>query len=229
MSDYPEITLRLLVALACGGLIGLERSYHARPAGFRTHTLVCLASALLMLVTVYESQWFLLQGMGRVAIDPTRMAQGIMTGIGFLGAGVIMKEGLSVRGLTTAASIWITAAIGVLVGIGFYFPAVLALALTLGTLSAFRWLESKMRSQQYAQFIVRFARQSIMSEEQLKKLVTSLGFTIANLQYRLTEGGKQFEFRMMLRTQHSESLRQLSEALLDTPTVAEFRIYPTGD
>jgi putative Mg2+ transporter-C (MgtC) family protein len=86
-----------------------------------------------------------------------------------------------------------------------------------------------MRSQQYAQFIVRFARQSIMSEVELKKLVTSLSFTIANLQYRLTDGGKQFEFRMMLRTQDPDRLRQLSEALLDMPTVAEFRIYPTGD
>lgn len=229
MSDYPEITLRLLVALVCGGLIGLERSYHARPAGFRTHTLVCLASAVLMLVTVYEAQWFSVQGLGRVAIDPTRMAQGIMTGIGFLGAGVIMKDGLSVRGLTTAASIWITAAIGILVGIGFYYPAGLALALTLGTLSAFRWFEAKMRSQQYAQFIVKFARQSIMSEVELKKRVNSLAFTIANLQYRLTEDGKQFEYRMMLRTQNPDSLRQLSEALLDMPTVAEFSIYPTGD
>jgi putative Mg2+ transporter-C (MgtC) family protein len=182
-----------------------------------------------MLVTVYEAQWFTVRVIGRVAIDPTRMAQGIMTGIGFLGAGVIMKEGLSVRGLTTAASIWITAAIGVLVGIGFYFPAGLALAFTLGTLSAFRWFESKMPSQQYAQFIVKFARSSIMSEEMLKTLVKSLAFTIANLQYRLTEGGKQFEFRMMLRTQNPDSLRQLSEALLEMPTVTEFRIYPTGD
>jgi putative Mg2+ transporter-C (MgtC) family protein len=229
MSDYPEITLRLLIALVFGGLVGLERSYHARPAGFRTHTLVCLASALLMLVTVYEGQWFDYRGMGRVAIDPTRMAQGIMTGIGFLGAGVIMKEGLSVRGLTTAASIWITAAIGVLVGIGFYFPAALALAMTLGTLSAFRWFENKMPSQQYAQFIVKFDRKSAMSQPELKKLVSSLGFTIANLQYRLTEDGSHFEYRMMLRTQNSDNLLQLSDALLDMPTVAEFRIFPTGD
>lgn len=229
MSDYPEITLRLLIALVCGGFIGLERSYHARPAGFRTHTLVCLASALLMLVTVYEGQWFDYKGMGRVAIDPTRMAQGIMTGIGFLGAGVIMKEGLSVRGLTTAASIWITAAIGVLVGIGFYFPAALALALTLGTLSAFRWFESKMPSQQYAQFIVKFDRKSAMSQSELKKLVSDLGFTIANLQYRLIEDGKRFEYRMMLRTQNSDNLLQLSDALLGIPTVDEFRIFPTGD
>jgi putative Mg2+ transporter-C (MgtC) family protein len=229
MSDYPEITLRLLIALVFGGLVGLERSYHARPAGFRTHTLVCLASALLMLVTVYEGQWFDYRGMGRVAIDPTRMAQGIMTGIGFLGAGVIMKEGLSVRGLTTAASIWITAAIGVLVGIGFYFPAALALAMTLGTLSAFRWFESRMPSQQYAQFIVKFDRKSAMSQPELKKLVSSHGFTIANLQYRLIQDGKQFEYRMMLRTQNSDNLLQLSDALLNIATVAEFRIFPTGD
>ena len=152
-----------------------------------------------------------------------------MTGIGFLGAGVIMKEGLSVRGLTTAASIWITAAIGVLVGIGFYFPAVLALALTLGTLSAFRWFENKMPSQQYAQFIVQFDRKLVMSESELKKLVSSLGFTTANVQYRLIEDGKRFEYRMMLRTQNSDNLLRLSEALLGIETVEEFRIFPTGD
>src|SRR3982750_796901 len=180
MSDYPEITLRLLIALVFGGLIGLERSYHARPAGFRTHTLVCLASALLMLVTVYEGQWFDYRGMGRVAIGPPRMAQGIMTGIGFLGAGVIMKEGLSVRGLTTAASIWITAAIGVLVGIGFFFPALLATVLTLGTLSLFRWIESKVPAQFYAQFVVRFAPDAILPETELRDMVAKHAFSIAN-------------------------------------------------
>jgi putative Mg2+ transporter-C (MgtC) family protein len=76
-----------------------------------------------MLVTVYESHWFSQQASARVVIDPTRMAQGIMTGIGFLGTDVIVKEGLTVRGLTTAASIWITASIGILTGIGFYFAA----------------------------------------------------------------------------------------------------------
>src|SRR3954462_1079892 len=129
-SQYTEMVFRLLAAVLVGGLIGLERSFHGRPAGFRTHTLVCTASSLLMLVTVYEALWFVPQVSVRVALDPTRMAQGIMTGIGFLGAGVIVKEGMSVRGLTTAASIWITAAIGILMGIGFYFPAAVATALT---------------------------------------------------------------------------------------------------
>src|SRR5512144_1236883 len=138
--NYAAIALHLVIALAAGAIIGLERSYHGRPAGFRTHALVCLSTTLLMLVPVFESGW-LPEGLaGRITMDPTRMAQGIMTGIGFLGAGAIIKEGLSVRGLTTAASIWITAAIGVLVGIGFYFPAGIDTVLTRGTLSVFRWI-----------------------------------------------------------------------------------------
>src|SRR5512139_3885002 len=97
-----------------------------------------------MLVAIYQKEWFSQALIETVRIDPTRMAQGIMTGIGFLGAGVIMREGLSVRGLTTAASIWITAAIGVLAGIGFYFPVALSVVLTLGVLSVFRFIEVRM-------------------------------------------------------------------------------------
>jgi putative Mg2+ transporter-C (MgtC) family protein len=152
-----------------------------------------------------------------------------MTGIGFLGAGVIMKDGLSVRGLTTAASIWVTAAIGILVGIGFYFPAGLAAILTLGTLSGFRWIEIKMPTQQYAQLIVRFAREAAMPETELRELVKSFAFTIANLDYRLADDGRHFEYRMMIRTQIPENLRQLSETLIKIPAVQEFRISPTGD
>lgn len=230
MNEYLEITFRLLIALGFGGLVGLERSYHGRPAGFRTHTIVCLASAMLMLVTVYEGQWFVSGGLERVSIDPTRMAQGIMTGIGFLGAGVIMKEGINVRGLTTSASIWVTAAIGILVGIGFYFPAGLATALVLAVLSAFRWLENLViPSQQYAHFMVQFRRESAMSEEELRKMVRELSFSIANLNYRLIDDGKHFEYRMILRTQDPDNVRRLSELLVRTPSVLEFRVSPTGD
>src|SRR6476620_11130297 len=137
-------------------MIGFERTFHGRPAGFRTHALVCLASALLMLVTVYQLHWMTEVPVDTIRTDPTRMAQGIMTGIGFLGAGVIFKEGLSVRGLTTAASIWITAAIGILIGFGFYYPAALATALTLGIPSVFRRIESRMPSQAYAHHALRF-------------------------------------------------------------------------
>lgn len=226
---YGEIALRLLAALIIGGLIGLERSYHGRPAGFRTHALVCMSTALLMLVTVYENRWFPGISQGRIALDPTRLAQGIMTGIGFLGAGTIMKEGLSVRGLTTAASIWTTAAIGILVGIGFYFPALLATALTFGTLSLFRWIENRMPVEFYAHFLVRFARDEAMSEASMRELLRTHGFSIANLNYRLDSHEDFFEYRMVIRTDKAENARALSNALNALPSVKEFRVSPTGD
>src|SRR6202171_4794896 len=129
------IIVRVLGAVVIGALIGFERTFHGRPAGFRTHSLVCIASSLLMLVTVYQNEWMTQVALDAIRTDPTRMAQGIMTGIGFLGAGVIFKEGLTVRGLTTAASIWVTASIGILVGIGFWVPAVLGTTATLAILS----------------------------------------------------------------------------------------------
>jgi putative Mg2+ transporter-C (MgtC) family protein len=227
--EYIDVGARLFIALGVGALIGLERSYHGRPAGFRTHALVCVASSLLMLVTVYEGRWFVSHGMQRVVVDPTRMAQGIMTGIGFLGAGVIMKEGLSVRGLTTAASIWITAAIGILVGIGFYFPAALATAITLGTLSIFRWIEAWMPAQFYAHHMIRFPRGQAMSEKELRAMIAEHGFSIANLSYRLTGQGAYLEYRMSLRTNRPENQGRLAETLSGDSAVVGFHISPTGD
>jgi len=227
--DFIEICIRLTGALGVGALIGLERSYRGRPAGFRTHALVCVASSLLMLVTVYESQWFQPDGNSRVVVDPTRMAQGIMTGIGFLGAGVIMKEGASVRGLTTAASIWITSAIGILVGIGFYLPAALATVLTLATLSGFRWIESKMRTEQYAIFSVRVQRSHDLGEDELRAMVVKHHFSVAHVTYRLRDEGANFEYRMVLRTLDTRNLRALAATLSGMEAVKGFQITPTSD
>jgi putative Mg2+ transporter-C (MgtC) family protein len=226
---YLDMTQRLVAALLIGAAIGLERSYHGRPAGFRTHALVCMSTALLMLITVYETRWFPELTGGRITLDPTRMTQGIMTGIGFLGAGTIMKEGLSVRGLTTAASIWTTAAIGVLVGIGFFFPALLATVLTLGTLSLFRWVESRMPSQFYAHFAVRFDRHAKMDETELRRLLKRYGFTIANLNYRLDSDAGFFEYRLVVRTGSAANASALADMLDTLEIVKEFRVSPLGD
>ena len=219
---------RLLAALGAGALIGYERSVHGRPAGFRTHALVCTASSLLMLVTVYEAHW-MRQATGLVQIDPTRMAQGIMTGIGFLGAGVIIKEGLSVRGLTTAASIWITSAIGILAGIGFYFPLVISVVLTLGVLSLFRWIEVLMPAHAYYYFAIRFAPGAALSEPQLRELVQSHGFSIANFSYRLEGAERVRRHSMVLRTADRAGAGRLAVTLEKMQPVLEFRITPTGD
>ena len=228
-SDLVEILIRLVSALAVGALIGIQRTYRGRPAGFRTHALVSLASSMLMLVTVYESQWFQSSGASRVVIDPTRMAQGIMTGIGFLGAGVIMKDGLSVRGLTTAASIWITSAIGILFGIGFYVPAVMATVLTLSTLSIFRLIESRMRAEQYAVFSVRIQRGHDIGEDELREIAAKFDLSVAHVTYRLRDKGENFEYRMVLRTLDARNLRELATALADMDSVKGFQITPTGD
>jgi len=226
---YLDITLRLFASLGIGALIGLERTYHGRPAGFRTHALVCLSTSLLMLVTFYEDRWFPGTAQGRLVLDPTRMAQGIMTGIGFLGAGTIMKEGLSVRGLTTAASLWITAAIGILVGIGFFFPAILSTVLTLGTLSVFRWLETRIPAQFYAQLTLRFPSQAAMPEPDLRRLLKEYGFSASQPSYRLDPDADFFEYCMIIRSSHADRAREFADVLGKLDAVKEFRIEPMGD
>jgi putative Mg2+ transporter-C (MgtC) family protein len=221
--------VRIVGALAVGAAIGFERSFHGRPAGFRTHALVCVASALLMLVTVYQNEWMTQVAIDAIRTDPTRMAQGIMTGIGFLGAGVIFKEGLTVRGLTTAASIWMTASIGILVGVGFWMPAIFGTIATLVVLSAFRIVEDKLPSEFYAHHHLRFKRDAVMGEQELRKLVGGHGFSIANLSTRLIEDGQFFEYRMVIRSRDKSSAQALSQHLLGLPDVIEFRISPTGD
>jgi putative Mg2+ transporter-C (MgtC) family protein len=122
--EFFSTILRLTLALAAGGLVRLERSFHGRPAGFREHTLVCISACMLMLLADYHVARAAAAGHTDAFLDPTRMAQGIMTGIGgFLGAGAIVKEGFAIRGLTTAASIWMISAIGIMIGMGYYLAA----------------------------------------------------------------------------------------------------------
>lgn len=227
--EQLTVLLRLLASVAVGGLIGFERSFHGRPAGFRTHTLVCLASALLMLVTVYQGDWMTGLPLDAIRADPTRMAQGIMTGIGFLGAGVIFKEGLTIRGLTTAASIWLTSAIGILIGAGFIFATAVALVLALAVLSGFRIIEDRLPSEFYAHHVLRFARDAVMEEQEVHELIRRHGFSMANMAYRLTESGKVFEYRMVIRSRDKKAAEALVKTLRTLPQVVEFRISPTGD
>lgn len=125
-----DVVARIVTAALLGGLIGFEREYFDQPAGFRTHILVALGAALFTLVGAYGFEVFD-DGTVRLRADPTRVAAQVVTGIGFLGAGAIIQQGVSVRGLTTAASLWVTAAIGTAVGLGFYFASIVTVAVTL--------------------------------------------------------------------------------------------------
>jgi putative Mg2+ transporter-C (MgtC) family protein len=128
---WDDNLARLSLAAALGGAIGFERELRDREAGLRTHLLVCLGSALFTIVSAYGFREFLTSGDQVVRADPTRIAAQIVTGIGFLGAGAIIRQGLSVRGLTTAATLWVSAAIGIAAGAGYYSGAVLGTVVTL--------------------------------------------------------------------------------------------------
>ena len=131
---WDDALLRLAVAALLGGAIGVERELREREAGLRTHLLVSVGSALFTIVSAYGFHAFLSSGANVVRADPSRIAAQIVTGIGFLGAGAIIRQGLSVRGLTTAASLWVVAAIGLAAGAGYYSGAVIATAIVLVSL-----------------------------------------------------------------------------------------------
>src|SRR5215208_712259 len=131
---WDDNLLRLSLAAVLGGAIGFERELRDREAGLRTHLLVCLGSALFTIVSAYGFREFLASGDQVIRADPTRIAAQIVTGIGFLGAGAIIRQGLSVRGLTTAATLWVAAAIGLASGAGYYSVAVVGTAIVLVSL-----------------------------------------------------------------------------------------------
>lgn len=173
------VFFNLLGALLLGLVVGYERAYHGRAAGMRTYGIVCMASAALTVIAGYPSFWFGGHGDVGLVSDPTRIIQGIVTGVGFLGAGVIMKEGMNISGLTTAASIWAASAIGVLVGVGLYAAAIL---LTLLSASLMMWgahIESRLPSRRAITVVLQFRAGHEPSEETLSRAALSRGYEIA--------------------------------------------------
>ena len=140
MPNDLEIVMRLLLTLVLSGLVGLERQVHRRDAGLRTHILVALGSCLIMLTSLYVFDIY----KGQVSLDPARIAAGVVTGIGFLGAGTIIRSPDGVKGLTTAACLWVVAGIGLAVGVGFNKIAIYATVLVLIVLHFFRYVEGSL-------------------------------------------------------------------------------------
>lgn len=150
MSFEIEIFLRLLLAVALGGFIGYERENTNRPAGFRTHILVCVGAALVMITSQY-----LMRKYSGITFDPSRLGAQVISGIGFLGAGTIIRDGFNVRGLTTAASLWAVSCVGIAVGSGFYAGAVAATIFIFLTLITLKKAEKRFgRKNRYRTFIV---------------------------------------------------------------------------
>ncbi len=135
-----DTIIRLILAFVLGSIIGLEREAKGRSAGLRTHILVCVGSSLIMLVSIYVYHIY----KGQASIDPARIAAGVVTGIGFLGAGAIIRSAERSRGLTTAASVWVSAAIGLAVGCGYFMAAIFSTVIVFLALSLLKKAESKL-------------------------------------------------------------------------------------
>lgn len=210
------IFINLLGALLLGLLVGYERSYHGRAAGMRTYGLVCMASAALTVFAGYPGFWWGGAAPGMAPVDPTRVVQGIVTGVGFLGAGVIMKQGLNINGLTTAASIWASSAIGVLVGLGFFVAAVL---LALLSASLMMWgpkLEALLPSRHAMGVMLSFKAGFEPSEAALKATLQQWGFFMAEGSLNISNAATTtWRFVMVANKSHPQpnSLFDLSRQL----------------
>ena len=223
MSEW-DVVLRAAAAVVGGSAIGLERAYRGRAAGMRTNALVCLGAAVLVAAAQLAGGW-LPAGTG----DPTRVIQGIVTGIGFLGAGVIVKEGFSVRGLTTAASVWVVAAIGVLFGSGLYAAATAATAIAWAALEVLRRIENRVPVHSLVHCEIGFLRQHAPDDTRVIELVRAHGFEVAELASRLDAPSQLLEYELSIWSASRNSTAALERALRTEPYVASFRLSPARD
>jgi putative Mg2+ transporter-C (MgtC) family protein len=183
--DWPVPLLRLLLATILGGLVGLEREMRGRHAGFRTNLLVCLGCALAMIVSVsFAYQDWTHHSAVNVQVDPARIAYGVMAGIGFLGAGVIVKHGGGVHGLTTAAGLWCVAAIGLACGQGLYGVAILAAALELGALWFLTRVEKHLPKARFRTIVIRRDWHAGAVREAVELVGKHAGIEVGEVGYR---------------------------------------------
>jgi putative Mg2+ transporter-C (MgtC) family protein len=215
----------LAAAFVGGSVVGLERSYNGRVAGFRTHALVAIAAAAAMTVAYSPSLLGGLAPGSTAAGDATRLAQGVMTGVGFLGGGVIFKEGANIQGLTTAASIWATAAIGLLCGVGLWPTALAAAVLVVVVLTVMRYAEAWLPTRVRADGAFRFKADSAPDEIGFRRLLGGHGVVVSDLSYRLTNGGEIFEYRAQIEDRGGRAFDSLAQRLrASVPALMEFEL-----
>jgi len=223
----PDLFWPVFGALAAGAAIGFEREFRARAAGFRTHILVSLSAALLMLAAQHQVEWAGHTTPNELMrIDPARMAHGILTGVGFLCGGVIFKAGFSVHGLTTAASLWTTSALGVLFGVGFYGLAIGATLATLVVLTGFRAVGHFMPSQSLADASFRFRRDQAPSAAELVALLDETGLHFHQIAHKLTDDGRVVEYAGVIKAKRRMDLDSVSQRLAADGRAIGYSIEP---
>ncbi|WP_283745282.1 MgtC/SapB family protein [Sideroxydans sp. CL21] len=229
----PEVATNMIVffnmfgALVLGLIVGYERSYHGRAAGMRTYGLVCMAAAAVTVIAGYPSFWFGGHVNTYLAGDPTRVIQGILTGIGFLGAGVIMRDGLNISGLTTAASIWTCSAIGVMVGVGFYASAIMLTILSALCMMWISKLESWLPSRPAIAVTLEFQKNFVPLEHTLREVVYSNGYEVASGSFAIRSSDEKLEWHFVaiaLSKSSGVSMNELASGLTTLQGVENFSL-----
>jgi len=207
------IALKLLLASLAGGLIGLEREKHGRPAGLRTNLLVCVGSCAMMIASeAFYLKYGHLTMQSDVRIDPSRIAAQIITGIGFLGAGVIIKEGVSVRGLTTAASLWVVAGLGMAFGMGHFSLGGMATILVLVSLVFLKKLDPIIRKDRYLTLTVTAHNRQALYDE-LLQILESRGLAVSDISSNVDLVHDELFFQMIITQQQKRIGRELTTAI----------------
>lgn len=229
--DNPSETFfPILGALVAGGLIGFEREWRGRPAGLRTHILVSLASALLMLAGMSQGEWaFHALPNENIVTDPTRMAHGILTGIGFLCAGVIFRTGFAVHGLTTAASLWITSAIGILFGAGLYGLGIAGTVITALVLIALRVFSARMPTRALVDVEVCWLRICGPPEQEIEDCLRAFDDTARPGQFELTDEGRMVRRKWRVASAGGSDMKALANRLCSIKGVQGYRLVPRDD
>jgi putative Mg2+ transporter-C (MgtC) family protein len=218
--DAADIQMagRLCLAGLLGGLVGLERELHSQPAGLRTHMIVSLGSCLIMLVSIHMAD------LSPARSDPGRIAAQVVAGVGFLGAGAIMRSGLSVRGLTTAACLWTVAAIGLAVGSGYWRAAVVTTALTLIATVVFQKVERRFSKGKAIRRFVVNAKDSATLVSQLEAVMAQAGIVVreVDLQRDLVE--KKLQVSITATCSEGVDMDKLSRAFSAVADVEKVEI-----
>ncbi len=209
-----DILVKLLLAAVAGGLIGLEREKHGRPAGLRTNLLVSVGACAMMIVSeAFYVKYGMLDAESAVRFDPSRVAAQIVTGIGFLGAGVILKEGISVRGLTTAASLWVVAGLGMAFGMGYFSLGVITTVLVLISLVFLKNLDPLIRKDRYVTLMVTAAKRMELYDE-LQTIFDERSLKVSDLSSHVDLVHDEIYFQMVITQQQKHIGRELTTAIL---------------
>ena len=222
---YFLVAFKLLCGVCAGALIGLERSLHGRPVGIRTYCIVGLATVSVVQLVIHAPIW--LDGVvpGIMKLDTSRIMRAVITGISFLCAGVIFRIGFSVQGLTTAASIWATAIIGLVFGTGFFFIGGVATAFVVIILALFRRFEIMLMSKLYARFNVIFSRKDDIREETFLALLAGHNLeAVGNVNQAIINEGEDCEFTATVRSDKKEAFTALSQTVRQMPQYKTFSI-----